>query len=289
MRQFLIAAFLTVLTFPAFSNARNDPSLAALLDYKETRSVKVNEQEVERAKILRAKAHTLGIQSGAYYASKKIKSNLEAIGSKLDSIYDFSRLGIAHPYKGAFIVNPVIAEIDKSIMLSPDSRSFIVRDQTFAITKEPYLSLTPPSWRSYLFFAVEPPQIGNDVIKPRTPEEIKLWREEMLAGYEVGIRQVEQVTATRFARLTRDIIGMMRFELLKQRNIVSDIKIADVYFPVSGGGNRMNVNESRVSIEVNPQLNSNRWNWATIPRLADVTDLFPNGAMVNDWVTVNGK
>jgi hypothetical protein len=111
----------------------------------------------------------------------------------------------------------------------------------------------------------------------------------MLAGYEVGIKQVEQVTTMRFARLTRDIIGMKRFELLKQRNVVSDIKIADAYYPVSGGGNRMNIKESRVSIEVNPQLNANRWNWETIPRLADVTDLFPNGALVNDWVTVNGR
>ena len=263
-------AFITSLSVFGVS-AQTDPSLQVLLDYKETRQVKVNQADVERMKVLKAKAHTLGIQSGAYFASKKIKSNLEQISFKLDAIYDFGRIGIAKPYKGAFIVNPVIAELDKTIMMSPDSRSFIVRDQTFIIAKDPYLSLTPPTWRTYITFAVEAPQIPTDLIKPKTAEEIQVWRSELLAGYEVGIKQVEQVTATRFARLTRDVIGMMRFELLRQRNVVSDIKIADAYYPVSGGGNRMNIKESRVSIEVNPQLNANRWNWETIPRLADVS------------------
>lgn len=283
-------AFAFAVSLAAFTTvAEQDPSLQVLLDFKETREVRVNEADVERLKVLKAKAHTLGIQSGAYYASKKIRDNLESMSIKLDSIYDFGRLGLAKPYKGAYIVNPVIAELNKTIMMSPDSRSFIVRDQTFIIAKDPYLSLVPPNWRTYITFAVEPPQIPTDLIKPKTAEEIKVWRTEMLAGYEVGIKQVEQVTTMRFARLTRDIIGMKRFELLKQRNVVSDIKIADAYYPVSGGGNRMNIKESRVSIEVNPQLNANRWNWETIPRLADVTDLFPNGALVNDWVTVNGR
>lgn len=283
---------LVVLTLSFISSmtyANDDASLNALLNFKETRAVKVNEQDVERLKILRAKAHTLGIQSGAYYASNKIMTNLESISHKLDTVYDFGRIGIAKPYKGAYIINPVVAETDTSIMLSPDSRSFIVRDQTFLIAKEPFLALAPPSWRTYVTFSAEKPQVPNDLIKPKTPEEISAWKKEMLAGYEVGIRQVEQVTALRFARLTRDIVGMMRFELLKQRNIISDIRIADAYYPVSGGGNRMNVNESRVSIELNPQLNSNRWNWETIPRLTDVSDLFPNGSLVNDWITVNGR
>lgn len=281
---------LAFLALSPFSYANNDDKhLQSLLDFKEVRTVKLSSEETERLRILRAKAHTVGLQSGAYYASNKIRERLDKMSVKLDAIYDFSRLGVVRPYKGAFVVNPVISEMEKTIALSPDSRSFIVRDQTFVITKDPFMALTAPSWRSYLTFNVEPPQIPDDMLKPKTPEEISAWREEMLIGYEIGINQAVEVTVMRFARLTRDIVGMQRFDLLRQRKVVSDIRIADAYYPVSGGGNRMNINESRVSIEINPQLNTNRWDWEIIPRLADVSDLFPNGAMVNDWVTIDAK
>lgn len=289
MKKLAISLMLGLLSMQSFAREEKDVTLEALLDFKESREVTVNEVDVDRLEVIKQKANTLGIQSGAYYASNKIKDMLEADAKRLDSLYDFTRLGIARTYKGVYLVNPVIVEMGQSITLAPDSRSFILRDQTYIIAKDPYLSLSAPSWRTYLSFSVEPPQVPADMIKPKTANEIALWRSEMLKGYKIGIRQVEQVTTLRFARLTRDILGMHNYELLKPRKIVSDIKIADAYYPVSGGGNRMDIKESRVSIEVNPQLNSNRWNWETVPRLADVTDLFPNGALVNDWVTVNGR
>ena len=266
--------------------AVSDPSLDALLNFEESHpATNLSTEEIERLKIIKAKAKTLGIQSGAHHASKAMMVMLNEMAVKLDSIYDFGRLGVVTPYKGAYLVSPVVLEIEKSINLASDSRSFIVRDQTFIISKEPYITLTPPTWRTYLTFSVEPPRLPEDMIKPKTAEEKAAWRSELLSGYEMGIKQVEDVTVARFARLGRDVVGMKRFELLRQRKVISDIKIADAYYPVSGGGNRLDVNESRVSIDVNPQLNSNRWNWETIPRLSDISDLFPKGMPFEDWTS----
>lgn len=273
----------------AFANDA-DPALQSLMNFKESRvTVKYAPAEEERLKVLKIKANSIGLQSGAFYAANKIRTRLEGLSNTLDNIFDFGRLGVVRNYKGAYIVNPIVSEVEKSIMLSPDSRSFVIRDQIFLIAKDPYLSLSIPSWRSYIEFQVEPVRIPDDMIPPNTEEEIQVWKRELLIGYQMGINQVEDIFVTRFARLSRDIIGMQRYELLRQRNMVSDIKIADAYYPVSGGGNRMNINESRVSIEINPALNSNRWDWETIPRLADVSDLFPNGSELRNWVTLDVK
>jgi defect in organelle trafficking protein DotC len=290
MKSKLLVALL-MMPFCASANiAQSDAGLQKLLNHKETRTVKLTATESERLKIIKEKAYSLGHQSGAYHAGKIIRERLERMSPTLDSLYDFGRLGILQSYKGVYIINPIVHEIEKSISLSPDSRSFIVRDQIFIIAKDPYLSLTIPSWRSYTELQVEPVYVPEDLIAPKTKEEVEAWKSSMLAGYKLGIAQVEDTVVKRLQRLTSDIIGMLRYKLLRQRNLISNIKISDVYYPVSGGGNRMNINETRASIEVNPALNTNRWDWKTIPRLADISEMFPNDNDFQKWISVgDGK
>ncbi len=267
--------------------ASNDPLFDSLLQFEETKMVAVDHKSAERLKVIRAAAQTIGLQSGSYYASTEVRKNLETIGDRLDGIYDFSRLGLVSLHKGVYVINPVIVEIEKQISMSPDARSFIVRDQVYEIVKDPYLSLSAPSWRTYLTFDVEPPQIPEDMIRPTTPDEKAAWKEEMHKGYSMGVRQVEDLAILRFKRLTRDILGMTLYPMLRDRKLVSDVKIAEAYYPVSGGGNKMNIRESRVSIDVNPQLNTNRWDWQVIPRLSDISDLFPEDGDFEGWIRVN--
>lgn len=286
MVKYVVAAIALIVSTSAIA-AQSDPDLLrSLKDMKDDREIAIKRED-QTYQLMVAEALSLGSAGGYFYRVQQINNYLESKGSALDKTHNATQLGLVKPYKGLYITYPVINQQENAISSDAEGRVFIIRDKVYRIAKDPKIRLTPPSWREYLIMTAEAPSDFPSELLPRNSEEKRAWEEAIEKGWQKGIEYADREFRRNHKRLLRDLNGMQLFVLLRQRKMVSDIQIADRYYPVSGGGHQLNIQESRVSIEINPALQSNRWNWEPIPELADITELFPssldrNGFYIRD-------
>lgn len=278
-----LCALLAVFTV----NANEPALLETLKDMKDDREVKLKREE-QGYQLMVAEALALGSKGGYFHRAKEINEYLKKLAPRLDETHNINHLGLVKPYKGLHIVYPVITVQEHAISSSEEGRSFIIRDKVYRIAKDPKIRVSPPSWRDYLLMTASAPGDFPAELLPRNRMEEEAWEAAVEKGWRKGIEYADREFQRKHERLARDIDGMQRFVLLRQRRMVSDIQIADKYFPVSGGGHQLNIQESRVSIALNPALSSNRWNWEPVPELADITELFPNALDRSGFVIREG-
>ena len=235
--------------------------------------------------ILENEANSLGVMIGQYDASLQINEYLSLNERKLglDKFGSFEMLGIAKKYKGVWLVNPSIKQFEQQYLISPDKKSFTVKDKHFAVDKEPYFTKTKPSWRDYLLQEISPPTLSNASVLPRNKQEQVIWKKALRSGYNYGFDSQQESALYQIAHFADMIVGMNLYDVLKSRKIVSDFIITDDFYPISGGGFELDINLSNVRITVNPSLESNAWDWEEVPELRDVSDLLPMRLNKRDW------
>lgn len=274
--HFLFVVLTTV--FSANIYASGDKGDSDLLN--SLKSMKMSDDVVEspeqdgHIREMVVEAESVGTRAGAYYAAKKINAWLNARASFLDVTYDFSDSVIA--YKGVYILPPSISERKDDTEII-GGKTFVVKRQVFAIESEPRFVYEVPTWRNYLIIAPGKPEQPATALLPRSKSEIELWQAAVDKGWSTGVKQAIYVVNGRFAKMARDIVGFDRYHLLVAAKVVSEPKIKHKYTPVSGGGYELSIEDSVVEIVVNPLLNTDRYRWQSIPRLPDVSGLFPRG------------
>lgn len=276
--------FIILLSFGAKAD---EPSLLnTLKNMKDDREVALKRNSAE-GQLMVSEALKLGSDGGRFYRGQQINDYLESHAEVLDATRDVERLGLVKKYKGVYISFPVVTEQDYAVSMASDKRSFVIRDKVYRIVKNPKMRPQPPNWREFLLLDNKAPSGFPAELLPRNKAEKKLWEEYVERGWKLGVEYANQQVLKNITRLTREIMGMQLYVLLKQRKMITHIQITDQYYPVSGGGYQLNIEESRVSIGLNPQLSSNRWNWQPIPQLADITGLFPKGTSLPGYYTDN--
>lgn len=225
----------------------------------------------------RMAAMALGTQAAAKYEAERINEILiEKYGDFFDTLFRFERVLIKRDSYS--ILPPVILRHEGAMRVNRTAQVFRVNQEALKINKDPRFVISPPSWREYLLLPVQEVDYKNAArLAPTDTRQQEAWNRAVDKGWEAGIELMEKMLSRNYARLARDFQGMVRYHVLRKFNIVSDVQIQEVYTPVAGGGQRISISESIATIEVSPTLNTNRFEWISLPLLPDLDDVFPRG------------
>jgi defect in organelle trafficking protein DotC len=197
-----------------------------------------------RLQTLKQAAFSWGVQEGLSWRYENIVAALDKQSLELHTVFSFNK----------FIVDGkmLLPSIIKAERIFEQKASDTARTVNVSFTLDKPARLVPqtPTWRDYLIRRIDEPQKPHDVIFPRTPEEAKVWAENLDKGWKEGVKQADDVFEIDLRRLQRDIEGMYRFRKLLAMGIVTMPKIASSKYSVVklDNGRTMNLNDVVYSI-----------------------------------------
>lgn len=278
----LVIVLLLLIASPiAMAKQPTDPEfLRYLLSLNSGMDIKKEtEQEGFKEALLRKKGISFGIQGGKYWAMGELEKYVSSKGDSLVLNFDFRRIVI--PYQGYLVLPPVIDQLDSKTVYRPNGRQIRSAEQVYDIRSNPRFVTSIPTWKDYVSFEREKPVIryANILPDPKVEREIQIWQEAVREGWLQGMDLAVRAINLQFALLASDFQGMIRYHLMRDREMVSELQVDSTFYEVVGGGASMSVNDVIITISANPILNSNRFQWKAIPQLPEIKDLFPKGVM----------
>lgn len=263
-------------TDPRFSVSQ---SADILLEHYTNYDKQINDTDSpESLSIVRDEAINIGTQAGFYWASNEINDRLEHHSEYLNQI-DFKALLIKK--KHYYIQPPVVTEDNGRKIIDEEGRYLRLIDKAYYIDTDPKFAFEPPTWREYLLLSASTPDEPFDAFLPTNKEEQEVWERGLRKGFRTGIETAQLTIRNKIARITNDYVGMVRYHILREKNMISAPKVQETYASISGGGRQLVIEDSMISIKVNPQLNNNRYSWQVVPQLPDISHLFPEKLYLN--------
>lgn len=196
-----------------------------------------------------------GTRAGLAYESAQIARYLETRANVLDRLDNFQPLMMP-----GNVVPPVLVETRQTYdEKSPDH--VVLADMVYRVEKHARFSSVAPDWRSYVMRAYTFNKDDTGGWKPRSADELAMWQAAVKEGWQAGVEQAHQILKANFARLTRDIVGMLNYRQLYARNMVTAPTVSKVTMGVTGGGDEMNINEATLVIRERSALKASPSEW----------------------------
>lgn len=224
-------------------------------------------------------AITLGEQGGRYETFKLLEQYLESKSEVLSENFNFSILMMEK--NGFLIMPPNIQKVDGRVVVTDK----IIRSakHTYEIKSDPKFVSAVPTWRDYITFNAEAPEITRRNILPTTDYEKELWKEKVDEGWRLGVESAYISYERRLRRFVATFQGYIYYYIMLDHNKVTEPKFVANEYAVTGGGQRMNEDEVLLKIDVNPQLNGNRDQWRPIPQLPAIEDILSPDLKESLW------
>lgn len=220
-----------------------------------------------REKALRAGAFGFGAQVAGYRESLRVNAWLDSHSQWIDRVFNFRPLMLkAGDY---WIRPPVIVEHGGAAKLDRGGQVLRYANRAWRVDSQARFTIKPPHWRGYLIQHAEKPEKPATGLAPRNREETRLWQEWYEKGREAGKEQARLDFQYSLSELARDHVGMTRYHLLRDRNIVSQPVVDQRSRNTTGGGGEMTLDDRVLQIEVKPGLNPDTGEWKSIPELPD--------------------
>lgn len=222
-----------------------------------------------RYEAMRQTALALGAQGALYVESGRIRQYLDSRTDLLDRSFDFGQMMLTDP-SGRSIRPPVIVDSGSSAKVDESETMLRVASVSYLITRPAGFVLQPPNWREYLYRYEPKPELPPRTLMPRSEEEESYWTEWFNRGWEAGEHQARRIFQLNVNQMTRDYIGMVRYHLMRQQGYVTDPVVETAYHAVTGGADKMAIEDVLLTIKVRPGLNVDTTDWKPVPRLPDV-------------------
>lgn len=238
-------------------------------DLKELINVPKENEEVENNTALsgdikndaqREAALSYGARGGLAWRTWYIRQEMETRARYLDKVFDFRQL-LVPASSGLLIEPPVIGEALDALLIDNRGVEAAVADRVLNIGQNARIVSAPRTWRSYLerqWGVIDPPP---DVLRPSNKEERKIWEENTRKGWELGIKQADEIFQADLNRLVADYQGMVRYRSLLAQGMVSPPFALQVDRGVTGGGDEMRIGDRAVSLTELPQLQTGYQEW----------------------------
>jgi defect in organelle trafficking protein DotC len=195
---------------------------------------------------------------GALVARYRIinKALLEQTNT-LDKVFNFTSLLIDHN------VLPPVLESGNQVLDAPNAETFRVADKTYTILQQARFVTTAPNWRSYLLMNFKQPELPDFTLLPKNESERVIWRRYIQKGWKNGIEQANTIYQRNLARLKRDYDGMLLYQKLLTKNMVSKPIVATTRLGVTSadGNSQMSINDKILRITALPKLNPEAQTW----------------------------
>lgn len=218
------------------------------------------EEDKLRRPAIRDTALSYGARGGLSHTSYQINRMLQTRLDKLDKIYNFQPLMIRGP-DGLLVLPPIIVEAKETYEMAGEGKSVRIADQVYEIVSQAQFSPVAPMWHSYLVRDYDVPKPPPAEILPKTPEERAYWERYVREGWEVGVKQANDIFASDMSKLDRDYGGMVLYTRLLAEGKVNPPIIGRAPMGVTGDGQSMRVNDRSVMITLDPALVTDPSNW----------------------------
>ncbi|WP_163055871.1 type IV secretory system conjugative DNA transfer family protein [Acidithiobacillus ferrooxidans] len=160
-------------------------------------------------KAIQQTAESYGAQGGLAWRAKQIDDKLEGLVPQLDSVYNFSHLALP-----GNVLPPVIEAGSQARMVHADALRTSTRDYRIVIPAQ-FRSVLP-SWRTYLEQPYKQPKLSNIplALLPHNAVQEAWWKDAAAIGWQAGEVEADALFRNGLSRLTRDIVGMIRYRRL---------------------------------------------------------------------------
>ncbi|WP_206747708.1 type IV secretory system conjugative DNA transfer family protein [Telmatospirillum siberiense] len=208
-------------------------------------------------------AASYGIRGGLARRTWEINKELERQTNRLSGIYNFAPLVIPLP-EGGSVIPPVVEDGDQAMSVSGDGTDMKASKKVLRIVRPAHISPIIPNWRVYLVRYWPAPEIPRNELMPQTDEEKAAWSKWVAGGWEIGVRQANDIFRVNTDRLTRDMVGMALYHRLVAQGMIHDLYIDQRERGVTGGGDTLHIGERIVRITAPAQLNPKTGEWSPI-------------------------
>ncbi len=209
-------------------------------------------KEARRYSAMEERAFAWGAQSGLARRSWEISQLLSKYSPQLDRIYRFNQLTMRQD--GFVIMPPVIQETTAAFSLREGGKRAATANRIIRIIEKGRIISGTPDWRAYLKREWPTPTMPVSVLFPKTSDEKKMWNGWIAEGWAAGFRMAEDTYRSDLTRLERVFQGIIAFQILLRKRMISPPIIDVSSKPVTGGGDTMRVSEVKISITDSAKL-----------------------------------
>lgn len=218
-----------------------------------------------RRDALRDAALSFGARGGLAFRTREINERLSRQEPRLSRTYDFRQLLIPAP-SGLLIEPPVISEADNALIIGEGGQSAATIERVLEINQQVRLVTAPRDWRSYLIREVREPEAPPGLLLPQDSTERAQWKRWVAQGWEMGLRQADEIFEVNLARLVNDFTGMVRYRRLLAQGMVSPPYALMTDRGITGGGDELRIGDRAVSITGQPRLDPEGGRWRPADR-----------------------
>jgi hypothetical protein len=245
--------------------------------YNEDGDLKSNAEIVDnlnggfRSEQIYNEALIYGINSGLYKKMYHYKKLFESpdVEKEMDNIFVFKNLMLANGR-----VQPAIVLESNNILIKEDNLTTRSIKQSYIIEEQAKVVTTEKNWRDYILtvLTVEKPEIPHALLLPRNKEEQKEWEKAVKVGWVEGEQMASDSLILKLRTLGNDMLGMIRYHLMLQQNIISTPMTYETPIAISksANGESLNVGETILKIGSVPKFNGNADSWVAIPQIKNL-------------------
>jgi defect in organelle trafficking protein DotC len=217
-----------------------------------------------RGEAVKEAALSLGMQAGLYYESQQINGVLDKNASQLDKVFDFGIL----LYEDN-VLPPVIVDANNMVHINDQGDTMRISGKVYRIISQVRFVTAPPTWRDYLWMSYPAPDMPDRHILPKTSVERQAWQLGVTEGWNLGVTQAITIYQINLHRLLQDFDGMILYEELLLKNMVSPFYVEKTYYGITGSGSHMAIDDENWSITVQPELQLHSKLWSPIVEAGD--------------------
>ena len=232
------------------------PDIGSILSMKAGAPEKKTLIEGVRAKAVHDAGETYAAQSGYCAEAKRIAQDTDLKSAMLDKVFNFSALLL----NGGRVLPPVIEEAGSSFTQKTDDVAVTART-TWHILSDAKIVSAAPNWRSYLSLNCVTPLKPNPVLLPKDSDDKEAWEIGVHAGWSAGVDQADSSYKIAMHTLVRDYTGMMRFNLLQSRGVVSTPILSTGEVRIRAEGKDLSVGETIFRLTDSGHFNKDDSKW----------------------------
>lgn len=212
-----------------------------------------------------------GINSGLYNKTHQYKKIFDSkdFQRELDQIFNFRSLMLAGGR-----VQPAIIMESKDVFIKENQLTTREIKQSYKIMEQAKVVTAPKDWREYIMpvLHVEKPEPPHELLLPRNDSEKKEWEDGIKVGWSQGVKMASDNIRVNQKKLGNALLGMIRYHLMLQQNIVSTPMTFEMPISVSSSsdGESLNIGETIFEINMLPTFNSNADTWKAIPQIENL-------------------
>lgn len=131
---------------------------------------------------------------------------------------------------------------------------------SFVIADEARIVSVPPTFRDYLIKYYPEPTKLHPALQPKTNEEQESWKKGLLRGWDLGVRQANDIFKDGLLRFERDLSGRVNYLNMLRLHMVEEPTLKVNTKAVTFNGRTMNVGETVMEIS-DPTNYTNMEEW----------------------------